>query len=508
MSEPSESQVNTKEHPDLYRRSIKGGYWVIALRVCMMVLGFAKSIIIANFFFLENLGIIAVAAMMMEVLSTFTQTGFDTALVQRKGTIHAYLNTAWTAGLVKGAALFLTLFLCAPLLVLINVPEDKVEITVAVLRAMAFCFLIRGVQNIGAIYFQKELEFGKVFVMTLASSLTDIVLSVVFIYVFRSIWGVIAARILSEAVHCAGSYILSPYRPRFHFELAKARELWKFGKWIYGQTVLGYLLEMGDNFFVWFYLGLPQLALYKYAFNFANMPATHIDHVISAISFPAYSKIQDDIPRLREAYLKVLKISVFFAVPVSFLIFILGPDFVKLFLKPDLHPMALALQILAVKGLMNATGSTRGPLFRAMGRPSITWHLQWIRLLIMAVTIYPLTKAWGIAGTAVSTFLLSLLIKPFGFLIAHKMLKCSLAEHLKPSLYPLIGSCVMCVPIVAMKMITPDGGRVLFFAYAFGGILIYLVSLFLMDYYFDCGIREAIAELRSLLRRNKRALRG
>ena len=103
MSEPSESQVNTKEHPDLYRRSIKGGYWVIGLRTAIMLLGFAKSIIIANFFFLENLGIIAVAAMMMEALSTFTQTGFDTALVQRKGNIHAYLNCRTQGKMAAGA---------------------------------------------------------------------------------------------------------------------------------------------------------------------------------------------------------------------------------------------------------------------------------------------------------------------------------------------------------------------------------------------------------------------
>ena len=504
MSEPSESQVNTKEHPDLYRRSIKGGYWVIGLRTAIMLLGFAKSIIIANFFFLENLGIIAVAAMMMEALSTFTQTGFDTALVQRKGNIHAYLNTAWTAGLIKGAVLFLVLFLCAPLLVLINVPEDKVEITIAVLRAMAFCFLIRGVQNIGAIFFQKELEFGKVFVMTLASSLTDIVLSVVFIYVFRSIWGVIAARILSEAVHCAGSYILSPYRPRLHFEIAKARELWKFGKWIYGQSILGYFLENGDQFFVWFQLGLPQLALYRAASHFSNMPTTYISNVITTVSFPAYSKIQDDIPRLREAYLKVLKVTAFLVIPVSFLIIVLGPDFVKIFLKEHLHPMTVALQILAIKGLLATTGSTRGPLFIAMGRPGVLWFLQWLRIIILALAIYPCTATWGIEGTAIAILLMSAMVNPVGFVLSCKLLRCPWMEIIKQSFLPLIASLLMTAGMLAMKSYVEQVTYTLFFVFAFSGIFIYAAAILMFDIALHYGYFQMLQEQIRMIQKTQR----
>ena len=72
----------------------------------MNLLSFVKVLIIANFFILEDLGIISVALMMMEILTTFTETGFDAALVQKKEKIHGYLDTAWTAGLVKGVILF------------------------------------------------------------------------------------------------------------------------------------------------------------------------------------------------------------------------------------------------------------------------------------------------------------------------------------------------------------------------------------------------------------------
>jgi lipopolysaccharide exporter len=223
---------------------------------------------------------------------------------------------------------------------------------------MSVCFLINGFRNIGTIYFQKELDFRKEFILNFVSALADIVLSIALIFIWRSIWGVIAARVVTVAVNCAGSFLLSRYRPRFSFVTEKARGLWGFGKWIYGLNILGYCLEMGDTFFVWFYLGLPGLALYRYAFNFANMPSTHLTQVFSTVSFPAYSKIQDDLPRLREAFLKIFSVTVFIACPVSFLLFMLGPDFIRLFLKPDLHPMTPAFQILVINGFISAIGST------------------------------------------------------------------------------------------------------------------------------------------------------
>ena len=43
-----ESDNNLKEHPDLYKRSIKGGCWVFAIRFVTQVLGLVKSIIILS----------------------------------------------------------------------------------------------------------------------------------------------------------------------------------------------------------------------------------------------------------------------------------------------------------------------------------------------------------------------------------------------------------------------------------------------------------------------------
>jgi O-antigen/teichoic acid export membrane protein len=491
MSE-NQKQI-TKEEPTLYKRSIKGGYWVFSLRITSNLLGFIKSLIVANIFFLNDLGIISAAIMMMEVLSTFTQTGFEAALIQKKGDIRDYLDTVWTAGIVKGILLFGILYVCAPLMASFKIPEDKLETAIAGFRVMGITFLLSSLTNIGVIYFQKDLEFHKTFLLSLFSTLADIILSIILVLVFRSIWGVVAARLASSAINTAGSYLLSGYRPRLHFIPSKARELWKYGKWISGQNMLGYLLEAGDDFFVWFYLGVQPLALYRYAFQFAMTPATHISHVISQVSFPAYSKIQNDLPRLREAYLKILKMTAFFSIPMAFIIFALGPDFVKLFFPNRMHLMIPALQILAFKGLNGSLGGTWVPLLRAMGKPEKITHLLIMGLLVLGSSIYLLTKNYGISGTALATMLIGVITGPYGYFMASRVLKCSIFNIIKQCILPLVSALLMILCIVIIRACYFEQISLIGFGtLIISGSIVYIAATLILDYFFHFEIRTMI----------------
>ncbi len=476
-------------------RSIKGGYWVIATLIAASFISFGKAIFIAHVFELNDLGIITAAILMMDIMSTFTQTGFEIALIQKKEEITDYLDTAWTASVIKGIILFIILYFSSPLLASFKISEDKLPLAISVFRVMGLCFILQGFRNIGAVYFNKNLDFHKTFILSVISTLADFILSIGLVILFRSIWGIVTGRLVSVAVNSAGSYVLSDFRPRFHFVISRARELWIFGRWILGQNIIGYFLNMGENFFVWFYLGAEKsLPLYQYACQFSNMPATHITQVISQVSFPAYSKIQNDLPRLRDAYLKVMRVTSFLSFPAAALIFIMGPDFVKLFLPERMHSMVLIVQILALKGLLNSIGSTRGPLFYAMNKVRENWIFQGLRLIVLMITIYPLTKYWGIAGTAVSSVIVALAIRPYIFFYICRLLNCSAWTLLQPSVIPLTASVLMVLFIELVKMALKQNTFILFFVLVILGILFYLGVLSLLDRLFKGGFLHIIGE--------------
>ncbi len=132
------------------------------------------------------------------------------------------------------------------------------------------------------------------------------------------------------------------------------------------------------------------------------MPATEITHLISRVTFPAYSKMQEDMRRLREAYLKVLQLAAFLSFPTAGIIFILAPDFTKVFLGEKWMPMVPAMQMLCIYGVIRSVAATMGSVLYAVGKPQIQTKLSSIQLIIMVLIIYPLTIQWGMLGLSLA----------------------------------------------------------------------------------------------------------
>ncbi|HOK65780.1 MAG TPA: lipopolysaccharide biosynthesis protein [Anaerohalosphaeraceae bacterium] len=460
---------------------MRGGYWVMGIGVAIRFLGFVKSLVFANFLLVQDLGLLAIAMMLIEILGVFFETGFNEKLVQERKEIRTYLDTAWTIHICRGLVMFLILFAAAPIAASLKVPPEKFSLTVNVIRSIGFVLFLASLENVGTVYLQKELNFPRIFLLRVPPVLIDLSVSALVLFFFRSIWGYVAGRFASVLVQVALSYSLCPYRPRFCLDWQKAAQMWRFGKWIFGLSVLNFLISEGDDFFVWGYLGVSSLALYRYAFRFSNLPATDLTNTLSQVTFPAYSKIQDDIPRLREAYLKVLRVTAFFAFLASGLIFSLGPDFVRLFLKADMHPMIPAMQIMVFKGLFRSLGATRGPLFLALGKLKIHFYFQVIRLVVLAVLIYPLTSRWGIEGTAVATLLIAVLVSPFGFWLSCRWLNCPPWRMLEPSLIPLVSFLVTISILLFLRSATVRMSPFLFVGHFLLALICYGGTALLLD---------------------------
>lgn len=358
-----------KEIPEerLSHRVVKGGFWVFAIRIIDRIFYLIRLVILARILAPQDFGLLGIAMLTMLTLETFTQTGFQAALIQKKENIESYLNTAWTTMIIRGIILFSILYFIAPYAAdFFKSPEAE-----PIIQVIGFSFLIQAFTNIGVIYFQKELEFNKQFVYQLSGTLADFIVAVSIALILRNVWALVFGLLAGNLVRFIVSYLVHPYRPRISFNFDKVKELSGFGKWVLGSSILVFLITQGDDIFVGKLLGVTMLGFYQMAYRISNMPATEITHLITQVTFPAYSKLQSDIPKLKEAYLKVLQVTAFLSFPIAGLIFALAPDFTKIFLGEKWMPMVPAIQVLVLWGLIRSLGATTGPVFYSMGNPKI-----------------------------------------------------------------------------------------------------------------------------------------
>lgn len=469
----------------------KGGFWLLILRMLDNAIGLLKLFIIARLLTPNDFGLLGIAFLIIATLDTFSQTGLDTALIQMKNDIKEYLNTVWSISIIKGFILYVILFISAPYVaIFFKSPES-----VAIIRVVGITILLRSFTNIGIIYFQKELDLSKHFLYRFSSTIVNFSVSVFTAFTLKSVWALVFGQLADCITGVVASYLLHHYRPRFNLDLDKVKKLFGFGKWVFGSSILIFLFTQGDDFFVGKLLGATALGFYQMAYRVSSMPTTEITHVISNVTYPAYSRIQDNLPRLRNAYLKTLKLTAFLSFPIAGLILSLAPDLTIVILGEKWIPMVPSMQVLVLYGLIRSVAATAGPVFYSLGKPGIDTKNQFLQVILLMALIYPLTSKWGLLGTSFAVVFSSLAVN---IIVLYKLLKvtqCMLWSVVQLLLFPGISVFIAFSSMIIIKEnYCPSKGIVGLVLSIIYGILVYSGMCYFFDKFFRYQIISTVKD--------------
>lgn len=411
MTAESDQRTNDRERgtaaqdEPLSRRVFRGGIWVFGFRISFLVFTFSRIVILARILAPGDFGSVGMALLVMSILEAFTQTGTLQALIQRKGDIRPYLDAAWTVSVLRGICLGGILFAAAPLAAgFFGAPE-----IVPLVRGYGIALFINGFINTGIVEFPKNLRFDRQALFHFGGQASNFIVVVGAAFVLRSVWAFVIADIASRIAYVVLSFRLHPYRPKWAWEPARIRELFRFGRWVTGSGALQFLATQGDDIFVGKVLGSTMLGFYQMAYKISNTPTTEVTEVIGQVMFPAYAKLQGDKGRVKEAFFKTFQITIVPAFILVALIFALGADIIRVLLGEKWLPMVPAMRILALAGTARAVMAMIGDLLFGVGRPRARTAWEFVRFAVMAAFLVPLTLKFGLAGASAAV-LVSLVV--------------------------------------------------------------------------------------------------
>ncbi len=464
-------------------RAAKSGVWAFLIQAASRALSFVRMVILARLLLPEDFGLMGVALLFLSVIDVFSKTGFAEKLIQEKGDIERFLDSAWTALFARGVLLFAAVVFAAPYVATFFNKPEAAPVVIAVGAAL----VLQGANNIGVVYFQRLLDFKRQFVYEFSGVAADFLVSISCAFLLRSVWALAAGYVAGNVAKLVASFVLSPVRPRIKLESRKIKKLFGFGKWVFASGVLVFLITQGDDILVGKMLGVYALGLYQVAYRISTLALTEITRVISKVSFPLYSRIQDDRLRLGEAYAGVIRLVSFAAVPITVVLVFLSRELVLVLLGEKWVEIAPALSVLALAGFARAVAATAGELFYAVGKPRTDTALQLLRFIAMAVFIYPLTKRLGILGTALSVLFGILVVTPFFVGRAAQEAGIEPKKLLRILGCPLMCGLVMTAFVVFAKSVF--GGALLALVFgAAAGAAAYAAATYIADKAFRCGM--------------------
>jgi len=477
---------NTKKQgKTLSQKVVQGGAYLSSLKIIRKILSLIRLVIIGRILVPSDFGLMGIALLAMSAIETFSQTGYKEALIQKKEDIHGYLNVAWTVMIIRGAAIFiLMVFLASYISSFFHTPEVK-----PLIQLLGFVFFLRAFHNIGVIFFRKELDFHKVFIYRFLGISTNFIVAVSAAFILKNVWALVLGLLAENVISLIVSYFIHPYRPRLSKDFKKAQELFGFGKWILGSSILIFIGKHIDDIFVGRVLSAPALGFYQMAYRISNMLETEITQVISSVAFPAYAKIQTQKQRVQKAYFRIMRLTMAITIPLAVGMVLLAPEFTMIFLGEKWMPMVIVMQLLAVAGLINSILSTGNPLFKGSGYPNYQFYMQLARGLAIIIFIYPLIVYWGISGAAIGVILSMLSMLIIWYPLSKKITKASWRLYMEAFWPPIFCSAFMIGILYLSKILwkpmrQPLGVAIFtFFLVIIISIGIYLAAMILLHKY-------------------------
>ncbi len=285
-----------RHYGEVLRGAVKRGtLWTVGGYGSVQALRLLSNLIMTRMLFPEAFGLMAVVDSLLIGLRMVSDASVGPALIHRRQPPDAaLLGTAWSVQIVRGLLIWTVVAVSAPAL---SHFYDE-PILAAVLPAAGVQVLMEGFRSMGIFLAARNLKLRRLVLYELSALVSGISVMVAWAWLAPSVWALVAGGIVGSGVRMVLSHALFPCRgvaPSYRWECA--RELIKFGAWIFPSTVLAFVVLRSDRLLIANWLPLAHLGFYNVAVFFSIAAKEVAGQIADRVFFPFLARLDDGNPR-------------------------------------------------------------------------------------------------------------------------------------------------------------------------------------------------------------------
>jgi O-antigen/teichoic acid export membrane protein len=262
-------------------------------------------------------------------------------------------------------------------------------------------------------------------------------------------WALAVSGLAREALRSAAGWVLSPLRPKLRFDWAMAKELLRYNKYLWAASVVMVLYSNVERLAIVEVLSVGALGLYHFASTWVTSVGIISETIFGSVAISVYARLQDDVPRLRTSFVRIVRLSALLSTGLLTGLVILVPEAVALAFPARWLPAVPILEALGLFYIVRAIDTTTGQLYVAAGRPELNMHLGIVNLVVMALTIVPCVLWKEVVGAALCLLVARLVTMACNAFVLRRVLRCSI-WRLVPVVTPALkGALVMALVLIA-----------------------------------------------------------
>lgn len=462
----------------LMKSATRGVFWSSISQFSTQIFQFTVIIVLARLLFPDDFGIIGMAVIFTGLVQTINELGLSAAIIQKRNITDSHLSTSFWISLGLGIILCITTIIISPYIA----DFFKNELVGPVVSVLSIGFVLGSCGVVHKSLLQKNIEFKKLAVTEISASIMSGTLSIILALLGFGVWSLVFGSVLNNFVSVMLVWKVCKWRPSMTFDLISFKELFGFGAHVMGSRFLNYIDSNVDYLLIGKLLSATALGHYTLAYQLSTFPLTKISSIITRVTFPTFSIIQDDNDMLRNAYLKVIKYISFVTFPMLAGMIAVSPEFIPIVFGEKWAPMIVPLQILCVAGALKSVVTTVGSILLSKGRADIQFKWNIFTAIVLPIAIL-IGIRYGITGVAMAITIMSFLLFLIIQRIVNNLIDLNYSDYFK-ALYPATtGSIIVIISILIYQKLSIYNHLDIFslISSIMLGIIVYILVMRMID---------------------------
>jgi teichuronic acid exporter len=372
--------------------------WMLFAKLGCQLVTWISTLFVMRILRPEDYGLIAMATILVSLLTMINEMGLGSALVQAEEITEYKTRQCFGLIILVNVGSYIALCALAPVAAWFF-QEEKLTIMIPVIGIQ---FLIQIFLVIPSALLDRSLRFRERAIYEITTSIIGAIASLLMAVAGLGVWAIIFGNLCMATLYVVALNLKFPFVHRPVFRLAGIYDIAKYGFLTVLNRLLWYFYSQADALLVGRLLGSTVLGFYSVGVQIASLPLIKVSSIFNQLALAGFSSMRSDQKRIGEGVIVIARVASFISVPIFWGIASVASEFVHLILGDKWEPAILPLQCIALILPLRVLSIALAQAVNAVGRPDMNVVNLAVACVVMPAAFAIGIHYWGLKGVCLA----------------------------------------------------------------------------------------------------------
>jgi O-antigen/teichoic acid export membrane protein len=437
---------------NLARRAADGVFWTGLTSVITTAISLFQVLFLARLLDPTDFGYMAFMSVALGLSDAFVRVGFSDAIIAKREVTKQQLSALYWINLFVGGVVYLCIYISSPWVAdLVN--DDAL---IVMLKVIGISVPIGAVTMQFDALLRRNLEFKFIGILEITSGVFGAAIAIYLALNQMGVWSLIYSVLAMKILRCLILLVAATSRgwlPKLSADYDYLADYLAFGSYRVGASLMNAITTKVDNLVVGAFLGMEALGYYRVASDVAMKPFVKINPVVSQVTFPLFSRLQNNEDQIKNGFRSSLRLLMFVVSPALLGLGVISPFLIPLLLGERWGPIIPVIQILIFYVLLRSATNLNVSLMLA--KQKYKWPLYWNifqlivlpLVLVIASIIFAslLSIGWALVSYQLMLFFMAYVLS------VRRLVDLPIKEFICDVAGPILTSLIMAICVVSVE---------------------------------------------------------